>query len=534
MDAYPDRSNLVEYVEDDRKRFLLHYGEGFLFERLPKGTRVIFPPPPFPGIRDVAQAIDNATEHPMECDPLSAQLRPGMKVTIVFDDISLTLPPLPKPDVRQIAIELLVKKLAAVGIDDIHLIGAIGLHRRMTPGELKSMLGARVYSQFHASGRLYNHDSEDHENLELLGVTEEGEHVELNRRAVESDLVIYVNLNLTSMDGGHKSLSTGISSYRSVYHHHNPQTLAHTRSLMDPRHSQLHSSLGRMGRIVNEHLNVFHIETTFNTSTFPTIFPFLQKREDDWSALDSINFHANRISAATLPRGLIRSIFHSMRASYAMTSVQAGKTDPVHRSTLDNIYRQQLVPIDGQCDILIAGTPYLGPYNVNSILNPLLVHCLMLGYMFNMYRNKPLVREGGVLILAHPMEYKFHAEHHPSYIELFERVLPETRDPQTIYERYEPELAANPKYLEMYRHGYAFHGVHGAYMWYWGAHALQHLAKVIVLKPQDARAVEAARRMGFDTAATMPEAVEKAQSVVGSNASITNFHWPPIFVCDVR
>lgn len=534
MVGIPDFSHLIQYVEDDRRRYLLHYGEGFLFERFPKGTRIIYPPPPLPGLRDFRAALAHAVEHPLECDPLSAQLRPGMKVTLLFDDISLTLPPLPPPDVRQVVIEFLLEKLAAAGVDDIHLIGAIGLHRRMTPAEMKRLVGRRVFNAFAPSGRLYNHDSEDHENLVLLGVTEEGEHVELNRRAVESDLVIYVNLNLTSMDGGHKSLNTGISSYRSVYHHHNPKTLLHTRSLMDPRRSHLHASLQRMGKIVNEYLNVFHIETTFNSATFPALFPFLEKKEFDWNVFDRINFHMNRFAAATLPRGLIHRIFHGMKAQYRVTSVQAGRTDAVHAETLKHIYAQQIVPVSGQCDILIAGTPYLGPYNVNSILNPLLVHCLMLGYMFNMYRGKPLLREGGVLIFAHPLEYRFHEEHHPSYIEFFERVLPETRDMEVIFEKYEPELARNPKYIRMYRHGYAYHGAHAAYMWYWGAHALAHVGKVIVLKPENERAVLAAQRMGYDTAATMEEAIEKAQSVVGRNASITNFHWPPIFVCDVQ
>ena len=42
------------------------------------------------------------------------------------------------------------------------------------------------------------------------------------------------------------------------------------------------------------------------------------------------------------------------------------------------------------------GLPYICPYNVNSIMNPILVACLGLGYFFNLYRGKPLVREGGV------------------------------------------------------------------------------------------------------------------------------------------
>ena len=41
-------------------------------------------------------------------------------------------------------------------------------------------------------------------------------------------------------------------------------------------------------------------------------------------------------------------------------------------------------------------------------MNPILVMCMGLGYMFNMYRNKPLVREGGVIIMTHPTYRDFH------------------------------------------------------------------------------------------------------------------------------
>ena len=93
-----------------------------------------------------------------------------------------------------------------------------------------------------------------------------------------------------------------------------------------------------------------------------------------------------------------------------------------------DIARQQAVPVAGQADVLVAGLPYLGPYNVNSVLNPVLVHCQSLGYLFNLYRGKPLVRQGGVLIFLHPMENRFDMVHHPSYFDFYHKVLPETRD----------------------------------------------------------------------------------------------------------
>ena len=93
---------------------------------------------------------------------------------------------------------------------------------------------------------------------------------------------------------------------------------------------------------------------------------------------------------------------------------------------------QHLVPVDGQTDVVTMGLPYLCPYNVNSIMNPILVMCLGLGYFFNLYRGKPLVREGGVLIMSHPTPWEFHPVHHPSYIDFFEQVLAVSTDPVEV------------------------------------------------------------------------------------------------------
>ena len=64
------------------------------------------------------------------------------------------------------------------------------------------------------NGLLLQHDAEDPANLVHLGITDHGEDVEINRRAAESDLLVYVNINLVAMDGGHKSVATGLASYR--------------------------------------------------------------------------------------------------------------------------------------------------------------------------------------------------------------------------------------------------------------------------------------------------------------------------------
>src|SRR5918996_2762982 len=147
-----------------------------------------------------------------------------MKLRMCSDDIPLPLPPMRRPDIRQRVMEAVLDLAAEAGVDDVHLIAALALHRRMTEAELRHAVGDRVYDAFAPNGALYNHDAEDPDNLTFVGSTSEGEEVEISRRAAESDLVVYVNINLVAMDGGHKSTATGLASYRSLRHHHNVAT----------------------------------------------------------------------------------------------------------------------------------------------------------------------------------------------------------------------------------------------------------------------------------------------------------------------
>ena len=107
----------IVFIDNDSAARVLHYGEDFLEEHLPVGTRVVYPPPPIRGLPNPRGAIRHALNHPLGCDPLYAQLRPGMRVTIALDDISLPLPPMATPDVRQTALEIVLEMLGDHGVD---------------------------------------------------------------------------------------------------------------------------------------------------------------------------------------------------------------------------------------------------------------------------------------------------------------------------------------------------------------------------------------------------------------------------------
>jgi hypothetical protein len=302
---------------------------------------------------------------------------------------------------------------------------------------------------------------------------------------------------------------------------------------MDRHHSELHSSNWRMGKVLRDAgVKIFQVETTLNNDTFGAGGPMavLQKREWEWTARDRASFLGMKAGLDRLPLKARRRIFQAWRAPYGVTSVQAGEVEAVHDATVESVFHQQLVPIEGQTDILTMGLPYICPYNVGSVMNPILVMCLGLGYFFNMYRGRPLVREGGVVIMSHPTTWEFHPVHHPSYIDFFEQVLADTTDPLEIETRYEKQYAEDEWYRHLYRTSYAYHGVHPFYMWYWGCHGLEHAGKVIVVGGE----TRSVRRLGFTPASTLADALEMAEDVVGRHATITHLHNPPLVMADVK
>ena len=533
-DAPAPRPGFVLETDRSTPPILFHHGEGFRLEKLPPGrSRIIYPAESHEGLADPDEAIRDALADPLGSEPLAALLRPDMKLTIAFDDISLPLPPMRRPDIRQRVIEAVLDTAAAAGVKDVHIIAALALHRRMTEAELRHAVGDRVYDAFAPSGCLYNHDAEDPDGMVVVGTTDHGEAVQISRRAAESDLIVYVNINLVAMDGGWKSTATGLSGYTGLRHHHNVTTMRNSRSFMDRHRSELHHSNWRQGEVLaNAGIKIFQIETTVNNNLFGETGPLsmLQKREWEWSAKDRAAFIAMQTGLSVMPRRARRRAFQSWLAPYEMTSVQAGEVEAVHERTLEHVLAQHIVPVQGQTDILTMGLPYICPYNVNSVMNPILVMCLGLGYFFNLYRGKPLVREGGVVIMGHPTDWEFHPVHHPSYIDFFEQVLTESTDPLVIEERFEKQFAEDEWYRHLYRNSYAYHGVHPFYMWYWGAHALEYLGRVIVLGGDPA----AVRRMGFQPASTMADALEMASDVVGRQPTITHFHHPPMLMADVE
>ncbi|MBC7247439.1 MAG: DUF2088 domain-containing protein [Actinobacteria bacterium] len=503
-------------------RRLVFYGDDLVQVELPERTRVIEAPPCLPALPDFRSAVREALRHPLGSPPLGELVNPRSRVTIAFDDPCLPLPPALR-DPRGQATEVLLEELFSRGLrrENVNLVCAVGLHRKWTERELRHLLGKRVWAVM-GPGRIANHDAEDPVGNVDLGNTASGYPVEVDRRLLESDLTIYVNVNWTSMNGGWKSYLVGLGTYRSIRAHHNPSVLAGGGTVMDPG-SRFHDILREQGRHLARHARVFSVETVLNNRVWPGPL-------DRYLSLSRSKVPLPFRISRRFPQAAKSAVSSALRAAYAPIAVHAGDPEAVHPRTLEALFRQQNVRVEEQADALFLALPNMCPYAAFSRMNPLLAMNAALGYVFNLHLGRPVVREGGVMVLLQPFLPGFHRRHHLPYIEFFERVLPETRDPREMEARFEEDFARREEYIRAYREDHSYHGVHPFYVWYWGGLALEHLERVIVVGARERAVVE---RLGFTYADSLEQAWSMAGEVLGSGFSLTHLSVPPIFAAEV-
>ncbi len=518
----------VVTIDHRSKPRVLFSGDQLVEVDLPVGTRVIYSKPPMAPLADLDAAIRYTLSHPLNDEPLYA--KPGMRMTIAVDDLSMPLPPMKTPDVRQKIVEAVLAQLDDYAVTDVEIIVATAFHRPMSEAEIKRMVGPKVFDRFWPD-RLYNHDAEKPDGLTLIGTTEEGYEVEINRRVAESDLLIYVNLTFVPMNGGYKSVGTGLVGYRTLRSHHNPASIRGSKSYMEPGVSELNRRMTSIGKLIERRVPVFHIESTVNNRMFDKPLEFLAKNEDELTPAEERAMKGLVRSLKILPQPARQAIFERVPAPYECIGVWAGEVEAVHSACLEKCYQQLAVPIDGQADIAVFPIPYISPYNVGAFLNPLLVSVMAEGYLFNLNRGVPLVKKGGTIIILHPCTDKFDREQHAPYVEFFHKLLPKTRDAMELHKRYEREFSRHPAYIQMYRTGKGYHPAHPFYMWYWGENGRQWRGRVIVVGADNEYVPGI---LGYETAATMAEALRMAKETGPEDPSITCLRISPVVMADVK
>ncbi len=175
-----------------------------------------FRDPPF--LADPQATVREALSNPYGSPPLRELANPGMTVAIGFDDI--TRPNIPP----QTILPIVVEELLACGINrrDITFINACSNHRKNTRSELAGHLGAELFNEFWPTRQIINHDCTDSAELTYFGVTDGGRVVEMNRRFVEADLMIYQGNVSSAPWKGYTGtgVCVGFGSTRSIASHH--------------------------------------------------------------------------------------------------------------------------------------------------------------------------------------------------------------------------------------------------------------------------------------------------------------------------
>ncbi len=497
--------------------FSLMCGDGFVSGTLPGPVETIAPPPPLEPLPDHRAAVRDALTSPLGSPPLARLARRGSRVTVAFDDPCLPLPP-PFADPRRTMLEEVVRVLEAAGVrpSDITLVCANGLHRQWTTMELAPIVGPRLLGRYR--DRVHCYDAEDDSANVSLGRTPSGLEVEVSRWVADADLVVYVAVPWTEMNGGHKSLGCGLSTYRSIDQHHGPEVQAES-PLMHPAGSEMHRRLWEMGRHIGERVPVFQVETVVNNRVWAGPLRLLDLRRP-----------APGLGAASrLPRPLLRTLRRGLRGFYQPAGVWAGDVELVHAAALERM-RASRGSMEQPADILVLGMPDLSPYAVHSRINPLLVANLALGYAFQFGRQAPLARPGGWLVLANPCRPGFHPRHHAAYRRFWDEVLPVTRDPLRMRAEFQDAFVSDPQLKAAYRRSHAYHPVHPFYAWYWTTRARSHLGGVVVAGAEDPAVVE---HMGFRAAGSVQEAVSLARAELGFDSRVAIQLTPPVFSVDV-
>jgi hypothetical protein len=492
------RPGFVLEVDERTPALAVYAGDEVRAARLPLGARVVYPPEPLAGVLDLRASVAQALSAPVGSEPLLARLRPGMRLTVAFNDNTTPAPRMREPDVRATIAEGVLTLAAQAGVDDVRLVCARGLRRRMTDTELHRLLGERVFRSFFADGRLTQHDAEDPAGLARVSTTAAGEDIQINRYAAEADLLVFVHV-VTGPDGGAAAAVTGLGSTATI-----------TRG--DPL----------------EGLSFFQIEAVVDHRAPSGPLELVGKREWEWSLAERATWTGLLHGLPLISTRARRRLMHAATAANRVLQVTAGDPEQVALVSRDCAAAQRRVEVEGQVDVGLIGVPDINPYSVGSVTNPILAAWQGLQGTFGAHTGRPLVRPGGALVLYHPMRQEFSALHHPSYGDFFADVLAAGPEAEQLRSA-EAAFGTDDWYRHLYRTGYAFHGVHPLRLWSELAAARAHCGDVVWIGAD--RSVAA--RLGFRAASTLADALEIVASTVGRSPSISYLH-PPTAWVDVR
>lgn len=384
-------------------------------------------PPPLP---NPEKAVREAIANPIASGPLSelAKKAGNGRVTIGFDDRA--------PRLRRLVMPIVIEELIKAGVkeENISLLLAGGNHCKWSWVEIRDGLGSEIFDRFSSAGttsRLLPHDCHDPEGLIYMGESELGDYCEHNRLLADSDLFIYLGtvfaLNWGGMTGS--GVVIGLASARSMISTHGSRVVCHP----DSQHGNHRTQLFRAHKqAIHKQIEKFTGKRIFYVDVVPG-----GERMDEIAA------------------------------------VFAGYSPEINEPTWELTEKlfQLEVP---QVDIFIVGIARNAFYGETT--NPLIALQAACSPIVN-WINKPVLRDGGVIIALTACDGTIDERTHPAYPEvkqLWRRCFSSKE-----LAMYEEEFLHREDLIFRYQHCHAFAPLHAFWLFYESQYALDTASKVI-------------------------------------------------------
>ena len=480
------------------------------------GSRVVLVPvgeddvvlraPPEPTqIVDVAAAVRDALRYPLSGPPLDALATRGGRATIVVEPAAMPLPGAPQ-DARQTAIAVAIAELERYGVPDERqtLLVAGGLGRRFGQPDLERVLPPPQARGFH--GRVVVHDVEDEELVPVA------EGVRVNRALVETDLVLTVTAAESVVHGGPGALIAASDA-------HTVRAVAGADSLLEAGGSPAWSLALRIESALAERVSVAGVSLVLD---LPRLTGRYRGYPDDEAVVARIASSPLRAAFTLLPDSFRSDLLARQGRRMTATGAFAGRPSVAHAEALLRGVARRGVRLDEPVDALVVGVPWIGPHIPREPLNPITTAAVALGLALRLRRDAFPVREGGTLVVVHPLTRSFAHVTQAPYAAAFD-VLRGLQSPDELL-RAELATAADERALTAYRAGRACHPLLPYADWAGCAPALGRLGRVVVAGSRDSLA---ARTLGFVPTHGIGSALEMAHGVAEGRARLGILLAPP-------
>jgi nickel-dependent lactate racemase len=234
----------------------LAYGKTGLPLELDDSLNITVVEPKFvPALSDPAAAVRAALDAPIDSPPLREIVRPGMRVGVVFSDIT-------RPAPHPLLLGAVLEVLDAVPGVEATLFNALGTHRPNTEAELRTMVGDAIFER----RRIVQNDTFDPSTQVRVGVTSKGHETWINAELMRCDLKVltgFIEPHLfAGFSGGGKAIMPGMAGQRTVLGNHDAGMIGHPRAIWGVTHGnpiweEVREVAGQAGRsfLLNVTLN---------------------------------------------------------------------------------------------------------------------------------------------------------------------------------------------------------------------------------------------------------------------------------------